>query len=60
MPERLNRELKRRTRVVRAFTTEASLLRLTGSVLININRELITEHRYIDTEKHLINEEIQG
>jgi transposase-like protein len=60
MPERLNRELKRRTNVVGAFTTKASLLRLAGSVLININREFMTWYRYIDIEKHMINEDRQG
>ena len=45
--ERLNRELKRRCRVVGIFPTEASLLRLAGSVLIDTHEEWIAaERRY--------------
>ena len=35
--ERVNRELKRRSTVIGAFPNEASLLRLMGSVLIELN-----------------------
>jgi transposase-like protein len=60
LPERLNRELKRRTKVVGAFPGKASFMRLAGSLLININRELLTGYKYIDIKKHLINEDSQG
>ena len=40
--ERLNTELKRRSRVIGVFPNEASLLRLMGSVLIEWNEIIIT------------------
>jgi transposase-like protein len=45
--ERINRELKRRTRVVGAFPSDQSLLRLAGSILRDINEEWITGKRYV-------------
>ena len=45
--ERINKELKRRTRVVGAFPSEQSLLRLAGSILRDINEEWITGKRYL-------------
>lgn len=43
--ERLNRELKRRTRVASLFPNEASLLRLATAVLLEIDDEWQTERR---------------
>ncbi|MGD9935893.1 MAG: transposase [Methanoregulaceae archaeon] len=40
--ERINRDLKRRTRVVGAFPSDPSLLRLAGSILRNFDEEWIT------------------
>jgi transposase-like protein len=60
MPERLNKELKRRSRVIGAFPNKASLTRLAGSILININQDLLTGYRYIDTDKHNTTTESQG
>jgi putative transposase len=60
MPERLNKELKRRSRVIGAFPNKASLTRLAGSILININQDLLTGYRYIDTDKHNTTMESQG
>ncbi|MGH8981100.1 MAG: IS256 family transposase [Acidimicrobiales bacterium] len=45
--ERLNKELKRRCRVVGIFPTEAALVRLAGAVLIDVHEEWIAaERRY--------------
>jgi len=51
MMERVNRELKRRTKVVGVFPNEESLLRLVGSILMDINEEWITGRRYLTMEK---------
>jgi putative transposase len=45
--ERVNKELKRRTRVVGAFPSEEALTRLAGSILRDINEEWITGKRYL-------------
>lgn len=45
--ERLNRELKRRTRVVSVFPNEASLLRLATALLMETDEEWQTEKRYL-------------
>lgn len=50
MLERLNRELKRRTRVATLFPNEASLLRLITSVLIEVSEEWETGKRYVTFE----------
>lgn len=45
--ERLNKELKRRCRVVGIFPTEAALIRLAGAVLLDTHEEWIAaERRY--------------
>ncbi len=45
--ERLNKELKRRCRVVGIFPTEAALVRLAGAVLLDTHEEwLAAERRY--------------
>ena len=51
MVERVNRELKRRTKVVGVFPNEESLLRLVGSILMDINEEWVTGRRYLTMEK---------
>ena len=48
--ERVNRELKRRTKVVGVFPNEESLLRLVGSILMDINEEWVTGRRYLTME----------
>ena len=45
--ERLNRELKRRTRVASIFPNDASLLRLATAVLLETDDEWQTEKRYL-------------
>ena len=49
--ERVNKELKRRTKVIGAFPNEESLLRLVGSILMDINEEWVTGRRYLTVEK---------
>jgi len=52
--ERVNKELKRRTRKIGAFPNDASLLRLAGSILIDINEEWITGNRYLSAKSAII------
>lgn len=43
----MNKELKRRCRVVGIFPTEAALIRLAGAVLVDVHEEWIAaERRY--------------
>jgi putative transposase len=49
--ERINKELKRRSRVVGAFPNDSSFLRLAVSILIDINEEWITGNRYLSMEE---------
>jgi transposase-like protein len=48
--ERLNREIKRRTRVATLFPNEASLLRLASAVLAEISDDWETERAYLNME----------
>ncbi len=50
--ERVNKELKRQSRVVGAFSSERSLIRLVVSMLIDINEEWMTERMYLDMEEN--------
>ena len=45
--ERINKELKRRTRVVGAFPSDQSFMRLGVSILIDINEEWLTTKKYL-------------
>ncbi len=47
MVERLNREIKRRTRVATLFPNEASLLRLVSAILAETSEEWETGRRYL-------------
>jgi transposase-like protein len=50
MLERLNREIKRRTRVATLFPNDAALLRLITGVLMEISEEWETTKRYVTIE----------
>lgn len=50
MVERLNREIKRRTRVATLFPNEASLLRLVSAILSETSEEWETGKRYLPEE----------
>ena len=50
MLERLNRELKRRNRVVSIFPNEASLLRLASAVLMEVDEGWISGKKYLTME----------
>jgi transposase-like protein len=49
--ERLNQEIKRRTRVVRIFPNEESCLRLVTALAVEQSEEWITGRRYLDMEE---------
>ena len=53
MVERVNGEIKLRTKVVAVFPSRESLLRLAGSILMDINEEWITGNRYLDMTEFL-------
>jgi transposase-like protein len=48
--ERINKELKRRSRPVGAFPSDRSLMRLAGCIMININEEWITGKKYLSMD----------
>lgn len=48
--ERINKELKRRTRVVGAFPSDRSFMRLGVSILIDINEEWMTTKKYLSMD----------
>jgi len=48
--ERVNREIKRRTRVAVLFPNDASALRLVTAVLMEIHEEWVTGRQYLDIE----------
>ena len=50
MMERLNYEIKRRTKKVGAFPSGNALMRLAGSILMDINEEWITGKKYLSME----------
>jgi transposase-like protein len=52
--ERVHKEIKRRTKKVGAFTNDTSLLRLAGSILVDINEEWITGNRYLSVKSEMI------
>jgi transposase-like protein len=52
--ERVQKEIKRHTKKVGAFTNDASLLRLAVSILIDINEDWITGNRYLSVKSEMI------
>ncbi len=52
--ERVNKEIKRRARVVGAFPSEDSLIRLIGSILMDIKEEWVTGKRYLSIDPYAI------
>ena len=50
MLERINREIKRRTRVATLFPSEGSALRLVSAVLMEISEEWETNRKYVTME----------
>ena len=49
--ERINKELKRRSRVVGAFPSDQSLMRVAGCLLMDINEEWITGKKYLSMDE---------
>ena len=49
--DRINMELKRRTKVIGVFPNEESLLWLVGSIQMDINEEWVTGRRHLTMEK---------
>ena len=50
MLERLNEEMKRRTRVAGLFPNDASALRLVSAVLMEISEDWETNRKYLTME----------
>jgi putative transposase len=48
--ERINKELKRRSRVAGAFSNDESLLRLAVCIMMDINEEWVTGRKYLSVE----------
>jgi len=49
--ERVNQEIKRRTRVVRIFPNRESCLRLVTALAVEVSEEWVTGRRYLDMEE---------
>jgi transposase-like protein len=47
MVERVNKELKRRTKIAEIFPNDESLLRVVGSILMDINEEWVAGRKYL-------------
>ncbi len=60
MVERVNAEIKRRTKVVAAFPGPASLLRLVGSILVDLNEDWVTGNRYLNMAEFIDNPRVEA
>ena len=60
MVERVNVEIKRRSKVVGAFPNQDSVIRLIGSILMDMNEEWITSKRYLDMSEVEVSGPIEG
>jgi transposase-like protein len=49
--ERINKELKRRSRVAGAYSNDQSLLRVAVCIMMDINEDWITGKRYLSLEE---------
>jgi putative transposase len=49
--ERINKELKRRSRTAGAYPSDKSLMRVAGCIMMNINEEWITGKRYLSMDE---------
>jgi transposase InsO family protein len=49
--ERINKELKRRSRVLGAYSNDQSLLRVMVCIMMDINEDWITGNRYLSLEE---------
>jgi len=54
MMERVNKEIKRRSRVVGAFPSDSSLVRLIGSILMDMDEEWTTGKRYLSFDPYIL------
>jgi putative transposase len=52
--ERLNEEIRRRERVIRIFPNRASVLRLLGALLMEMDEKWATGHRYLDMQEYWV------
>ena len=52
--ERLNKEIRRRERVIGIFPNEESALRLLGAVLMEIDESWATGNKYLDMTEYLL------
>lgn len=59
MVERVNAEIKRRTKVVGAFPSRDSLLRLIGTILMDINEDWLTGNRYLNMAEFLDKQNVE-
>lgn len=57
--ERLNREIRRRERVVGIFPNEEAALRLIGAVFMEIDEAWATGHRYLDMTEYWVWRQVQ-